>query len=112
MTDDFPPTNDIPPTGNSYGYYDEHYAARQPAGDVGELIEKCRRYADSLVGINDLSCGPLMARCALLEAADEIERLRASLEKIPAMDEVSITDFDGEDGWTHQCVARAALQNG
>jgi hypothetical protein len=45
-------------------------------------------------------------------AADEIERLRAVLQKIAAMDEVSVTDFDGEDGWTHQCVARAALAKG
>ena len=27
MADIFPPTDDIAPTGNSYGYYDEHYAA-------------------------------------------------------------------------------------
>ena len=26
MADNFPPTDDIAPTGNSYGYYDEHYA--------------------------------------------------------------------------------------
>ena len=36
MTDNFPPTNDIPATGNSYGYYDEqHYTASPPTGVVG-----------------------------------------------------------------------------
>ena len=48
----------------------------------------------------------------IIEAAAEIERLRAVLQKIAAMDEVSVTDFDGENGWTHQCVARAALPKG
>jgi hypothetical protein len=46
---------------------------------------------------------------ACLDAINEIERMRAALEKIAAMDEVSVTDFDGVNGKTHQCVARAAL---
>ncbi len=45
MIDDFPPTNDIAPTGNSYGYYDEHYAdeierlAARLAAQVKVLVE-------------------------------------------------------------------------
>ena len=46
------------------------------------------------------------------DAADEIERLRAALEKIAAMDEVSVTDFDNVNGWAHQWIARAALPKG
>jgi hypothetical protein len=37
------------------------------------------------------------------------ERLEAALEKIAAMDEVSVTDFDGVNKWAHQRIARAAL---
>jgi hypothetical protein len=46
------------------------------------------------------------------DAADEIERLRAVLEKIAAMDEICVTDFDGVNGWAHQWIARAALPKG
>jgi hypothetical protein len=45
-------------------------------------------------------------------AADEIERLRAVLQKIAAMDEICVTDFDGVNGWAHQWIARAALAKG
>ena len=48
----------------------------------------------------------------IYEAANEIERLREALEKIAAMDEICVTDFDGVNGWAHQCVARAALAKG
>jgi hypothetical protein len=37
-------------------------------------------------------------------AADEIERLRAVLQKIAAMDEVSVTDFDGVNDWALQYI--------
>jgi hypothetical protein len=71
--------------------------AAQPTGDVGELVATCRRYADSLIKTNDLSCGPLMARCALLDAAAEIERLRAALQKIAQHDIVFATKRAGQD---------------
>lgn len=45
-------------------------------------------------------------------AADEIEQMRAALEKIAAMDEICVTDFDGVNGWAHQWIARAALAKG
>lgn len=51
-----------------------------------------------------------MGRCE--EALEEIERLRAELEKIAAMDEICVTDFDGVNGWAHQWIARAALAKG
>lgn len=44
-------------------------------------------------------------------AADaEIERLRAALREIVAMDEVALVEFKKGDGWLHQRVARAALE--
>jgi hypothetical protein len=46
------------------------------------------------------------------DAADEIERLRAVLQKIAAMDEICVTDFDNVKGWAHQRIARAALAKG
>ena len=59
-----------------------------------------------------------------LEAADEIERLRAwneeialnarkfaeALREIMGMDEVAVVEFKKGDGWLHQRVARAALE--
>jgi hypothetical protein len=48
----------------------------------------------------------------IYEAANEIERLREALEKIAAMDEICVTDFDGVNGWAHQWIARAALAKG
>jgi hypothetical protein len=59
-----------------------YLAALPPTGDAGELIEKCRRYADSLIKTNDLSCGPLMARCALLEAADALTASAARIAEL------------------------------
>lgn len=40
----------------------------------------------------------------IYEAANEIERLRAVLQKIAAMDEVSVTDFDGVNDWALQYI--------
>ena len=48
----------------------------------------------------------------IIEAADEIERMRAALEKIAAIDEVWVTDFDNVKGWAHQRIAREALPKG
>jgi hypothetical protein len=64
--------------------------ALPPTGDVGELIEKCRRYADSLIKTNDLSCGPLMARCALLEAADALTAAAARIAELESERDAAI----------------------
>jgi hypothetical protein len=81
MTDDFPPTNDIAPTGNSYGYHDEH--------DVGELVKRLRAQVKVLVGALQ-ECEPFVAHfkggwCTLTHAqisTDELlETIRAALKR-------------------------------
>lgn len=57
----------------------------------------------------DVGCTSDELHC---RAINEIERLRAALEKIAAMDEICVTDFDGVNGWAHQWIARAALPKG
>lgn len=47
---------------------------------------------------------------AIVDASNEIERLRAALREIMGMDEVAIVEFKKGDGWLHQRVARAALE--
>jgi hypothetical protein len=47
-------------------------------------------------------------QCAALRA--EVKRLRAALREIVAMDKVAIVEFKKGDGWLHQRVARAALE--
>ena len=74
---------------------------------MSDIVERLRGLVGEFIGYKEADINEY-----LIEAADEIERLRAVLQKIAAMDEVSVTDFDGEDGWTHQCVARAALAKG
>ena len=44
------------------------------------------------------------------EAAARIEQLEAALREIMGMDEVAIVEFKKGDGWLHQRVARAALE--
>jgi hypothetical protein len=44
--------------------------------DYDELVEKLRRYAESVMGEGGLICGPNMLRAAMEEAAAAIEELR------------------------------------
>ena len=52
--------------------------------------------------------------CAMAKRVEalraEVEKLRAALREIVAMDEVAIVEFKKGDGWLHQRVARAALE--
>lgn len=50
-------------------------------------------------------------RKKIAEQAARIERLEAALREIMGMDEVAVVDFKKGDGWLHQRVASAALEN-
>lgn len=77
MTDDFPPTNDIAPTGNSYGHYDEHYAALPLSVDVAELVRRGRKCADDLCadGLEDPAW-------ALVHLADAVTAQAAKIAEL------------------------------
>ena len=73
-----------------------------------DIVERLR--ADTLPGDRQHQREARIELASLREeAATEIERLRAALKKIAAMDEICVTDFDGVKGWAHQRIARAAL---
>lgn len=48
----------------------------------------------------------------LADARTENMKLRAALGEIVAMDEVALIEWKKGDGWLHQRVARAALEEG
>jgi hypothetical protein len=102
MTDDFPPTNDIPPTGNSYGHYDERYAASQPTGGAVELVAiigKHLKGRDVGCTSDELHCRAAdaltaqAARIAELEV-DRNEALNAAVESSEIAGEVCIKAHD------------------
>ena len=102
MTDDFPPTNDIPPTGNSYGHYDERYAASQPTGGAVELVAiigKHLKGRDVGCTSDELHCRAAdaltaqAARIAELEV-DRNEALNAAVESSEIAGEACIKAHD------------------
>ena len=79
---------------------------------MSDIVERLRIPHSCMWKLNNAASVIEMYEEDRSEAANEIERLRAVLQKIAAMDEVSVTDFDVVNGWAHQWIARAALLKG
>jgi hypothetical protein len=74
---------------------------------VERLRVSCERLANTKMNMSLEDWDRVSA--PIVEAADEIERLRAALREIADMDEVALVEWKKGDGWLHQKVARAAL---
>ena len=75
---------------------------------VRELLS--RASDEDGIGWTPTTVIPVPARL-LHHAADRIEQLEAALREIAGMDEVALIEFKKGDGWLHQRVARAALED-
>lgn len=82
--------------------------------DFDQLIALARRGVEAAARIEQLEAEAKSRTLDYLgqvgQLSEEIERLRAALREIVAMDEVALVEFKKGDGWLHQRVARAALE--